>query len=666
MGYSSDLTVPGLSALANETYTLPNFVSHQPQTIRGLYSMLCGDYPKMLNDTPKPFELMSLDSPPTLCLPHLLGKIGYSTHYFQAANLQFMSKDTVMPALGFDDVRGKESFQLENDYYFHWGPDDALFFEQSLQWIKKLEQKPDPWFATLLTVGTHHPFAVPANIEEGKRKHAAVLAADRAVYNFIRKLQAAGIDKNTLILITSDESHGILGHRFGHNWGFMSVLAPDIAPGFSDGVFGSVDISLSVLDYLDYGESKPKLSGRSFFRNYAELRQMPFAQWSSLALSTGNNKILVCPRQRNSISRALGEAEGCQKLNSLNGKLFSNEYAIEGTASGKESDLVYELQRAIDSRYSRRLNGRPIHYNRDTRVRLHSGQRTELLGGQFFTLPAGGEIEIQLDMSFSGPEATVLKLEMFAVNLMKDETGRSFFRPMDLPPLVPGERLKLNLRAPIFEDFSHGQTKLMGTVTGGDGLAVINRYSIVVKQEAKFIEKGVQLAQGLIEAEGETPRPLSLTTDVETGRHHLYEYAALEAGEALLFNSEQALRRFGASGFWESGCRAVWTKAAARLYIAEVKGERPASLKLRGRAFLQEGEDFLSTDIYINEYKLGRLNITGHWSDYSLDLPSTLELDQPFELRLIAMRPLIAPHDIDPTNTDKRRLGIAVEKMSFR
>ena len=56
--YQEDL-MPNLSRWAERGMNTPDYVLHTHQTIRGLYAMLCGDYDKLNNGTPKGVEMLT-------------------------------------------------------------------------------------------------------------------------------------------------------------------------------------------------------------------------------------------------------------------------------------------------------------------------------------------------------------------------------------------------------------------------------------------------------------------------------------------------------------------------------------------------------------------------------------------------------------------------------
>ncbi|MCK8688287.1 LTA synthase family protein, partial [Pseudomonas umsongensis] len=189
----------------------PDYVLHSHQTIRGLYAMLCGDYDKLDNGTPKGVEMLTQSERNQACLPAQLRKNGFATHYLQGAGLRFMAKDKIMPHIGFDATHGLEWFSNSNYLEFPWGKDDKAFFEGALEYVGQLKKQKKPWMLTLLTVGTHQPYSAPEDYLEryDTPKQAAVGYLDDALGQFFSSLERQGILKDTLVVITSDESHGI-------------------------------------------------------------------------------------------------------------------------------------------------------------------------------------------------------------------------------------------------------------------------------------------------------------------------------------------------------------------------------------------------------------------------------------------------------------------------
>jgi arylsulfatase A-like enzyme len=250
------------------------FFTHQRRTNRGLYALLCGELPRLVAGMPK--MTLAIARGWQKCLPEILRGSGYRTVYLQAAPLAFMLKDRFMPSIGFDEVHGHDWFK-EYHLRAQWGVDDRSFLTQSMDMIETLQAGDRPWFLTLLTVGTHHPYVVPASYRAPYKLpfRRAFAYLDEAVGEFFEAIEESGIREDTLILITSDESAGDAGQardplagQLSHNWGFLIALLPERRRARVSETFAQSDVALSVLDYLGLADAGHRLSGRSVFRRY--------------------------------------------------------------------------------------------------------------------------------------------------------------------------------------------------------------------------------------------------------------------------------------------------------------------------------------------------------------------------------------------------------------
>jgi hypothetical protein len=289
----------GLAENTAEGMLIPDFITHSHQTIRGLYSILCGDFSKLSFETPKAFELQENLPRARECLPAQMAGNGWETHFLQGAGLTFMGKDLVMPNIGFQHVHGEEWFTDPDRSSFIWGVDDHDFFRGARKYVDDLRAADRPWMLTLLTVGTHQPYAAPDELAAAypSRKLATIAILDEAVAEFIRGLRQDGVLEDTLVIITSDESHGAELAEWVSSWGIGIVLAPEQErlPRLKAGTFGLVDITASILDYLDLA-MPPSIIGRSFFRDYAEPREMVAYTAGKLRWHTAGNLRYECTR----------------------------------------------------------------------------------------------------------------------------------------------------------------------------------------------------------------------------------------------------------------------------------------------------------------------------------------------------------------------------------
>lgn len=401
-GRHSDASMPRLDALAGRSLRFASFVTHQRKTDRGLYALLCGELPNLGAGTPK--MSAAVESAWRVCLPEVLSEAGYHTAYLQAAPLAFMMKDRFMPRAGFQEVHG-------HDWFGHaytrsaWGVDDRAFFEQAGRRIEALHAGSEPWFVTLMTVGTHHPFVVPDDFQPGRgrsfRRAAAYL--DVAFGAFVERLEAAGVLDDTLLLVTSDESIGIRGFdtqpyfkMLSQNWGLLLVQGPGVQPGVVRQPYGLVDVALSIADYLGLQDRAGRFFGRSVFRRYDTPRPMFFANVNlgSLGEFTEDGKVLLCTG-----------SGACRLHAATDGRVFGL-LPEGGPAPEPEVAQLRDLAR----RSAPRGVSRPRAYAllADPDVRLEDGRSHMLHGGQFVSLEAGEWLEVEYDVRVEGDPSAVV------------------------------------------------------------------------------------------------------------------------------------------------------------------------------------------------------------------------------------------------------------------
>ncbi|WP_409522259.1 LTA synthase family protein [Pseudomonas sp.] len=397
--FDQDL-MPNLSRWAERGMNTPDYVLHSHQTIRGLYAMLCGDYDKLADGTPKGVELLTQQARNRDCLPAQLREAGFATHYLQAAGLRFMAKDRIMPHIGFEAVHGQEWFANDNYLEFPWGKDDRAFFEGALDYIGQLRDRPQPWMLTLLTVGTHQPYAAPdAYLERyGSPKQAAVAHLDDALGRFLDALERQGVLKDTLVVITSDESHGIDGVRLASSWGFNLTLAPEQAqlPRLKPGTFGHVDLTASLLDYFAL-PIPASLGGRSLFRSYDTGREMISFTNGMLRYHDGHDTFTECDFQQR-CRRYASRGFIADRANYLGQADDSRGPQIAGLAEALDQSL---LNTPLNLRYQ---FGGPSAIALQPQIR--DDWADNLIGAQYLEMPKGSRTRVHLKVRMLAPAHT--------------------------------------------------------------------------------------------------------------------------------------------------------------------------------------------------------------------------------------------------------------------
>ena len=424
-----------MNTLANSTpdaMLVPDFAVHSHQTIRGLYSMLCGDFSKLSWSTPKAFELQNSPDRAQDCLPAQMAMNGWSTHYLQGANLGFMSKDRVMPMIGFQHVRGNEWFSEANPYPFEWGVVDSVFFQGARKYIANLQTKQQPWMLTLLTVGTHQPYAVPDEIVDNypSRKMASVALLDRALSEFIENLRRDKVLENTLVIVTSDESHGSDLANWISSWGLAVILAPEQLPRIKKGGFGLVDITASVLDY--FGLQPPRtIIGRSFFRDYSNPREMISYTTSEHRWHTSDNQLYECADDGR--CRA-GEADS-----------LLGEHSLQVIQDNPDKhDQLVALSAVLDNNLTANKGKNLLKFAsgeiRNLPETITSEWADNLVGAQYIDFPENSQVHVSIKVRAIDAPTGGIALKLF---LKQSDCPFEDIVPPEFPILYTGEEGKI-------------------------------------------------------------------------------------------------------------------------------------------------------------------------------------------------------------------------------
>ncbi|MFZ5798783.1 MAG: LTA synthase family protein [Desulfobulbaceae bacterium] len=435
MGIEADpIEMKGFADATREAMLIPDFVTHSHQTIRGLYAILCGDFSEFSYKTPKAIDLLGLPEEAGNCLPAQMANNGWDTHYLQGAGLTFMSKDRVMPNIGFREVHGNEWFSGGDEDTFEWGVVDGAFFRGAREYVRGLRAKERPWLLTLLTVGTHQPYSVPDAVAARypSRREAAIALLDEAVGQFVNGLRQDGVLADTLVIITSDESHGSHLAEWMSSWGVGVILAPEQErlPRIHEDTFGLVDITASVLDYFHL-PLPDAIVGRSFFRDYQTSREMVSYTAGKLRWHTSEDLRYECNLKDGCL---VGKAKSllgfpAEDLAADNGNLAARLFA---EASALDNKLIADRKTRRMQFASGEIRTLP--------EKVKNEWADNLVGAQYLDFPANSKVHVSIRVKAiqAQDEGIQLKLSLRQwEHLVKD------IRYSDFPLLHSGEETTL-------------------------------------------------------------------------------------------------------------------------------------------------------------------------------------------------------------------------------
>ncbi len=458
-GVRSTIEMPKLDALARRHVLFTHMVSHQRQTNRGEYGILCGDYPKLLTDQSKMSEQVYAAA--RRCLPGALREQGYATAYIQSAPLGFMLKDQFMKKAGFEELIGDPFFK-RSYARTDWGVDDKAFFEQSLGPVLRLHEAERPFFATLLTVGTHHPFTFPDSAAADgarSRQARAFRWADDALADFLDELDRRGVLSDTVVIITSDESTGLgqaasATHKLlSQSWSFAVVMLPEPIVKRVDTLYAHVDTALSVTDLLGLGREADGFQGRSWFRDYRSPRPVfsgnTYAR--SVLMFEPSGSAVVC-----------GESfQNCSRSVPLAGLPFGPNRERE-PAPERARQLLTEVARLSRSGRADMTQAGALDLLVEEQVSVPAADGKKLLiGGQYLRVPGGTTLRVDLDLEVLGEHSAVqLHQDVFLGGHLKFE--RKAFE------LGVGERWRLSYEIGVPRDASQLVVQLYATTVSGE------------------------------------------------------------------------------------------------------------------------------------------------------------------------------------------------------
>ena len=167
--------------------------------------------PALLND---PYIFSKYSTNKVKGLPEILKNHGFSTNFFLSDNNGVLYFDSFSSSIGFDHYYGKKEYDQfapgNNDYNGTWGVYDDKFFnlvDHVLQTSKK------PFFTTLLTTATHHPFLLPEEYQsvflQNEGEHPIIKTVrytDTALENLFKKFSSYDWYNDTLFIFTADHN----------------------------------------------------------------------------------------------------------------------------------------------------------------------------------------------------------------------------------------------------------------------------------------------------------------------------------------------------------------------------------------------------------------------------------------------------------------------------
>jgi lipoteichoic acid synthase len=208
--------MPNLTRLAASGIVFDRAYAAYPESIKGLYSVLCSAYPAF------DVTIESYGSAPCRSLPALLSERGYTTALFHSGRFMYLGMDAVIRDRGYDTLADAGDIGGHRNSSF--GVDEPSTVHRMLQWIDA-QRRGRPFFLTYLPIAGHHPYesseAGPFDEhDEFGRYRNALREGDAALGTLMQGVQDRGLAENTLWIVFGDHGEAFGQHEgnYGHTF----------------------------------------------------------------------------------------------------------------------------------------------------------------------------------------------------------------------------------------------------------------------------------------------------------------------------------------------------------------------------------------------------------------------------------------------------------------
>ncbi len=209
--------MPNLTALAAHSISFQHAYAVYPESIKGLFSVLCSRYPG--------FDVPAGAYAGVACpsLAEQLAKTGYRTALFHSGRFMYLGMPAVIEKRGFEIL--EDAGAIGGNVQSSFGVDDLSTVHRALSWIDSLKPG-EKFFITYLPVAGHHPYATPrpgpfaasGAGDEFTRYRNALHYGDQALGELFDGLRKRGLESNTLFLLFGDHGEAFGQHdgNYGH------------------------------------------------------------------------------------------------------------------------------------------------------------------------------------------------------------------------------------------------------------------------------------------------------------------------------------------------------------------------------------------------------------------------------------------------------------------
>ena len=247
---------PFLDSLSKEALVCTNAFANGRKSIDAIPSLFIS-VPSLIQS----YAVTPYSTDYTYGLPKIIDSLGYYTAFLHGAPNTSMGIRAVSRLCGVMNYFGKDEYGNDEHFDGAWGIWDEHFLQFA---AKKIGEFPQPFFANIFTLSSHHPFLLPEEYKdvynEGTPRQRVIEYTDMALRKFFKSVEDTDWFKNTLFVIVSDHSV-LVGEKPEFNTTIGNTRIPImyyspgfVKPGNYHGVTQQIDIMPTLLGLLNYNK----------------------------------------------------------------------------------------------------------------------------------------------------------------------------------------------------------------------------------------------------------------------------------------------------------------------------------------------------------------------------------------------------------------------------
>jgi phosphoglycerol transferase MdoB-like AlkP superfamily enzyme len=209
-------TMPNLSRLARRALVFDNAYAVYPESIKGLFSVLCSIFPS-LDSQPEAYEKV-----PCRSVAAVLADAGYRTAMFHSGRFAYLGMESIIRNRGYQTL--EDAGDIGGNHHSSFGIDEPAAVARALAWVDTVPRR-QRFFLTYLPIAGHHPYATPTSgpfavhgdIDQYRN---ALHYGDESLGMLIEGLRARGLGDDTVLVIYGDHGEAFGQHEgnYGHTF----------------------------------------------------------------------------------------------------------------------------------------------------------------------------------------------------------------------------------------------------------------------------------------------------------------------------------------------------------------------------------------------------------------------------------------------------------------